>query len=307
MTIARSLLRQRPVTASSAELSQLAAELRANPCFLDATMAYTRSILTFRRNGPRLVNKLLGHDTRYRVFFFTLYLHQQRDPAFPETGATFSRLQDLMDRSIGSSTRIINTTISLMQTMGLVELRPSPVDRRIKVLLGTPRLEAMALVWLDTLFGALDILDPLAKRKERLQNDKALLVHTTQNVGKAYLDGESLTGHASDLFCFIDRDCGWPMLGTAYLAAREGVALPSLGAIARNYGASKSQIAQIKGEAIKKGFFTEDESGVWASPTLLAAYEAWLSVLFAFITLHSASPNGVLTLPRRQEEQTAAW
>ncbi|MER2607298.1 MAG: hypothetical protein ABTQ29_15805 [Siculibacillus sp.] len=264
-------------------LQAYADEVARRPTFGDGVRIFTDSMMRFRLSGPPLINKLLGHDVRFRTVCFTLWLHYGFDDRHRNEGATYTRLLELIRGTLGGSQKVVSTTLQLMLSMEFATLEPSRTDRRVKFYRPTPRMIEAVRTWLAGVFLSLDVVDPAGRRSERLRAGDDVLLAFIRNVGCSFRDGETLTGRAPRFSCFFDREGGWPFLAIAIRSVYADGALPSLGEIAARFGFSKTQMSVIAAEGVERGFLLKDARGrLHATPELRDYYEHWTAICFAF-------------------------
>jgi len=259
-----------------------AAGFREAPGFPEAVRVFAESMANFRLHGPKLINKLLGQDVRFRIVCFTLYLHYEDAEGEVDAGATYSRVLDLISRTVGGGHRVVETTLDLMSVMGLVVAERGTVDRRLKLYRPTDPLMRLLRIWLEGCFVPLDLVDPEGGRMARLRQGDEIVRQFMLGVGRGLRAREILTRRMPRFSCFFDSDGGWPFLAIIMAEALAGRPLPSRSEIASRFGVSKSQIAVVATEAARLGFLQADERGVWVTPDLMSEFERWVSINLAF-------------------------
>ena len=86
-----------------------AAQLRALPAFPAAIREYTAAIARFRER-PRLLNKLIASETRFRLGAYVFCLAADQETYGPQGGATYTRLLELCAQRQELSPRILKTS-----------------------------------------------------------------------------------------------------------------------------------------------------------------------------------------------------
>jgi DNA-binding MarR family transcriptional regulator len=257
-------------------LMEEAARLAALPTFPAAVREYALGLAHFRRS-PRFVNKLISHDSRWRVVGYLLYLHA-------EGGATYGRLLDLCTRRQEVSPRVLKTILALLQFTGFVHVRRCSADRRLKFYAPTERMDAFVRQWLGYGVNALDILEPEMQRARMLREDPDFIGRFLASGGRDYLTSTPPADRMPDFIAFFgSREGAAAATLAVMLADFDRQPAPSRAEIARTFGLSKTQVANVlaAGEAI--GYFAPDEAGVpAATPHLRDTFGAWISIELAF-------------------------
>src|SRR5260370_42328526 len=119
------------VVAEQDELAAHAARLVALHAFPRAVREYTVGLARFRES-PRLANKLISYDTRWRVVGYLLYLAADRERFGADGGATYGRLLEICTRRQEVSPRVLKTMLALLKLPGCVETITSATGRRSK-------------------------------------------------------------------------------------------------------------------------------------------------------------------------------
>src|SRR6185312_8131749 len=73
-----------------------ASDFRASSAFPQAIREYTLGLSRFRK-APRLINKLISYESRFRVTGYLLYLYADREK-FGPAGASYKQLHELCTR-----------------------------------------------------------------------------------------------------------------------------------------------------------------------------------------------------------------
>ena len=153
------------------ELIAHAARLLALPAFPRAVREYTVGLARFRES-PRLANKLISYDTRWRVVGYLLYLAADRQRFGTDGGATYGRMLEICTRRQEVSPRVLKTMLALLKFTGFVET-VSSADRRSKLYRPTARMDQFVNLWLSYAVSALDILEPDMQRRRMLREVQA--------------------------------------------------------------------------------------------------------------------------------------
>src|SRR5260370_37090191 len=157
------------VVAEQDELAAHAARLVALHAFPRAVREYTVGLARFRES-PRLANKLISYDTRWRVVGYLLYLAADRERFGTDGGATYGRMLEVCTRRREVSPRGRKPMLALLKFTGFVATVGS-ADRRSKLYRPTARMDQFVNLWLSYAVSALDILEPDMQRRRRLRED----------------------------------------------------------------------------------------------------------------------------------------
>jgi len=134
-------------------------EILSHPRFPQARAVYLERFLA-AYDGEPFVVRLLIESGRFLVFHLTAALEAAQDPARPETWATVGRLKEQMALFGMASGRHIDHLIGRLASVGFMELRASPHDRRVRLLSTTEKHRAHHCEWLAAYFAPLAVLFP---------------------------------------------------------------------------------------------------------------------------------------------------
>src|SRR5260370_41455030 len=126
--------REKARTTMVAEQDELAAHAErfvALLAFPRAVREYTGGIAR-SRESPRLANKLISYDTRWRVVGYLLYLAADRERFGADGGATYARMLEICTRRRVGSPRVLKTILALLKFPGFIETITSATGRRSK-------------------------------------------------------------------------------------------------------------------------------------------------------------------------------
>jgi DNA-binding MarR family transcriptional regulator len=274
------------------QLLREAARLAALPAFPDAVREYTKGLARFRE-GPRLVNKLISYDTRWRVVGYLLYLHSDRARFGPDGGATYGRLLEICTRRQEVSPRVLKSMLALLQFTGFVEARRNSADRRLKFYRPTERMDGFVKQWLGYGVNALDRLEPEMQRARMLGEDPTFADRFLVSGGRAHLAGTPPADLVPEFPAFFGaRDGAGAALLAVMLADMDGAPVPSRADIAKRFGLSKTQVTNVLAAGEAQGFFVLDAAGVpAATPHLRDVYRRWISIELAFYARHMRLPS----------------
>lgn len=264
-----------------------AALLRASPAFPAAIREYTVAIARFRE-APRLINKLMASETRFRltayVFCFAAYYERQG----PLGGVTYTQLLDLCAQREELSPRVLKTTLALLRLAGFVKTSRNPSDRRSKSYHPTPRMVDFVKSWMPHAVNALDAVQPQMQRARMLAEDPDFIPRFAAAAGLAHASGIPLIERLPEFTCFFGkREGAIPVVLAIMLSDIDSTPLPSRAQIAKRFGLSKTQVLNMVAEGTELGFFSADETGVpCATPYLRESFGRFISIELAFYARH---------------------
>lgn len=264
-----------------------AAELRASPAYPTAVREYTVAIARFRE-APRLINKLMASETRFRltayVFCFAAYYEKHG----PHGGVTYTQLHELCAQREELSPRLLKTTLTLLKLAGFIKTLRHPSDRRSKTYHPTPRMMDFVKSWMPHAVNALDALQPDIRRAQMLAEDPDFIRRFAAAAGHEHATGIPLIDRMPEFTCFFGkREGAIPVVLAVMLSDIDDTPLPSRAQIAKRFGLSKTQVSNMIAEGSRLGFFTTDETGTpRATPYLRDSYGRFISIELAFYARH---------------------
>ncbi len=270
-----------------------AAQLRASRAFSAAIREYTVAVAHFRE-APRLLNKLIASEKRFRLGGYLLSLASDHETYGPLGGATYTRLLELCGQREELSPRILKTTLALLKLSGFVKTSTSESDRRSKTYVPTERWIAFVKGWLPHALNALDALQPEMRRARMFAEDPDCVRRFLASSGHEHMTGIPLIDRMPEFTCFFGkREGAIPVVLSVMLSDIEGTPLPSRAQIAKRFGLSKTQVSKIIAEGANLGFFTVDDVGVPAATAHLRdSYERFISIELAFYARHMQPAQG---------------
>jgi hypothetical protein len=268
------------------ELIAHAARFAAMPAFPQAVREYTVGLARFRES-PRLANKLISYDTRWRVVGYLLYLAADRERFGMDGGATYGRMLDICTRRQEVSPRVLKTMLALLKFTGFVATVGS-ADRRSKLYRPTARMDQFVNLWLSYAVSALDILEPDMQRTRMLREDPGFPDRFLVSGGRDHLANTPPADRMPEFMALYGaRDGAGAAVLAVMLADIDGPPVPSRAAIAKRFGLSKTQISNVLVTGAAKGFFTLDAAGVPAATAHLRdSFGSWISIELAFYARH---------------------
>ncbi|KQW22436.1 hypothetical protein ASC80_03340 [Afipia sp. Root123D2] len=264
-----------------------AAHLRASPAFADAVREYTVAIARFRE-APRLINKLMASETRFRLTAYVFYLAADHENYGPLGGATYTRLLELCTQREELSPRVLKTTLTLLKLAGFVKTSRNTSDRRSKSYQPTARMMDFVRNWMPHAVNALDALQPDMQRAQMFAQDPDFSRRFAAAAGREHATGIPLIDRMPEFTCFFGkREGAIPVVLAVMLSDITGTPLPSRAQVAKRFGLSKTQVSSIVAEGTGLGFFSTDETGT-PQPTayLRDSFARFVSIELAFYARH---------------------
>lgn len=264
-----------------------AAQLRTSPAFPTAIREYTVAISRFRE-APRLINKLIASETRFRltayVFCFAAYYERHG----PLGGVTYTQLLDLCAQREELTPRTLKTTLTLLKLAGFVKTSRNPSDRRSKSYHPTPRMWDFVTSWMPHAVNALDAVQPEMQRAQMLAQDPDFIRRFAAAAGHAHATGIPLIDRMPEFTCFFGkREGAIPVVLSVMMSDIDGMPLPSRAQIAKRFGLSKTQVSNMIVEGTGLGFFSTDAAGTpHATAYLRDSYARFISIELAFYARH---------------------
>jgi hypothetical protein len=264
-----------------------ATRLLALPAFPLAVREYTVGLARFRES-PRLANKLISYDTRWRVVGYLLYLAADRERFGADGGATYGRLLEICTRRQEVSPRVLKTMLAILKFTRFIETIRRDTDRRSKIYRPTARMDQFVNLWLSYAVSALDLLEPDRQRTRMLREDPGFRDRFLVSGGREHLSGTPPADLMPEFVAFYGAcDGASAAVLSVMLAAIDGTPVPSRAAIAKKFGLSKTQVSNVMVTGEGLGFFTIDGAGVpAATPHLRDTYASWISIELAFYARH---------------------
>jgi DNA-binding PadR family transcriptional regulator len=273
--------------APSEPLLTEAARLRDAATFPQAVRAYTGALARFRE-APRIVNKLISYEARFRVTGYLLYLDADTELFAASGGASYKNLHQMCTRRQEVSPRVLKTTLALLKLTGFVATQRSPTDRRSKSYRPTERMAAFVRQWLGYAVASLDALDPDLNRTALLASDPGFIKRFLVSGGRDHASNTPPADLMPDFIAFFgSREGAAAVILAVMQASFDGVPVPARAQIARRFGLSKTQTSNIINEGTRLGYFNQDAGGqLTPTPHLSDSYDRWISIELAFYARH---------------------
>lgn len=271
----------RPVL-NEVRLAEDATVFRASPMFETVLRDYTFALTRFRRD-PRVVNKLISHETRFRVVSHFLFLHAEKVLAGGEGGVTYSEMTEICSHYSNIGLRVLKAMLPMLVLTGFAEVARNDQDRRVKTYMPSGKLFALARTRLASIVAALQVLQPDVQRAASLRDDPLYLMRALFNGGPSWLADSPLVKYMQDFVAFAGgREGAAQVVYVTMLADMDGTPLLSRAAIAKEFGLSKTQVWSVFTEGERLGYFSVDGSAVpVATDKLRDQYRSWTAMELA--------------------------
>ncbi len=172
-------------------------------------------------DGNRFLVRLLIESGRFFVFQLAAVLEAAEDPARRETWFTVSRLKQEMALFGFASDRHIDHLVRRLRAVGFLELRPSPLDRRVRRLATTAKLRAHFGGWLAAHYAPLATLYPQHDYAPVFRQDPAFLTQHCRVCPPFNPTAARLMATIPDVMLFFSRAGGSLIMYALLQAAME--------------------------------------------------------------------------------------
>ncbi|MBX3446707.1 MAG: hypothetical protein KF765_08120 [Parvibaculaceae bacterium] len=265
-----------------AKLRQKAQTFCESPLFPRVMRDYTAALVAFRRD-PRVVNKLISQEARYRVVNHLLSLHAGKMLAGGAGGVTYGEMLGLCSAFPEVGSRVLKTMLSMLVLTGFASSRRDPADRRVKIYTPSAKLVAVACSRLAPIVDALQVLEPDVPHAAALRNDPTFWMRAIHRNGRPQLDSEVLHSHMPEFIAFAaGREGAAQIVYAVMLADMDAAPLPSRSALARQFRLSKTQVWSVFAEGERLGYFAAgDGTAPVATDKLHRQYTEWTALELA--------------------------
>jgi DNA-binding FadR family transcriptional regulator len=253
-----------------------------HPHFAAARKVHVDSFVDMYDDNPFLV-RLLIETGRFAVLMMTIVSEATYEPQRRATWLTVGRLQREMEAFGLASGRHVDQLVGRLCEVGLIELRASPHDRRVKILHATETARAHDRAWLATSFAPLAVCYPRHDYVPVLSRDPQFHLRLRRAGAPLLRLGARLMRAAPDLNRFFAHAGGYMVLAALLQAAMAGdqlnAALPYAHAGER-FGVSRTQVRRLLAVAEQDGLVRLHERGgrrVEILPRLWASHDRALA------------------------------
>jgi DNA-binding MarR family transcriptional regulator len=232
-----------------------AEEILAHPRFQLARDAMLQAMLSLYEHNPFL-NRLLLEVGRNVLFVVVMCLHARHDEADRDTWPTLQLVKDSMAAfGLASPRRVADLVSRLIKTRYLVQ-QVSPHDRRVRILVPTPRMIAQDQDWLISHYVPLQVMFPDPGYTPIMGRDPAFQLQQRLVAAAFFPMAVALMQRNPVILHFLRREAGSMLLvklmqlaGPSPDASRE----ISYSDIGIRFGVSRTQVRKLMEEAEQNG------------------------------------------------------
>lgn len=274
--------------------AQTMAAFRARPEFAQYAIQIARTFID-QYVGNRFLNLISNDRGRMQVAHAVLYLHYTRDPGDPASGLTSGRLKAFCTQHNMCSPGRTATMLAVLQMAGHVVDAPAVKDRRVRLLMPTPKLlDTFLTRWLSYFDALAKMMPETAGIARAAREDERFVQAYVRLVVGYYIAGHKLMDHVPQLNVFADANAGMLIFLSLFAAAGENgppsgeqiVQMP-IAELARRFGVSRAHVKQVLRGAQEQGLLTVDPgNGIRLMPQYFDAAYQLFSAMFA-LELHS--------------------
>jgi hypothetical protein len=255
-------------------------DILAHPRFGAARAAYVEALLGLYE-GDAFLNRLLIEAARQVTFNMIVALHCRHDETEPATWPTMRLLKQEL-RPFGLSERRIDDLVTRLARFGMLELRRSALDRRVRILTPTPAMMSLDHDWLAAHYLPLHIMFPEPGYAPVIERDDAFQrVHRVVALGFSARGMEIMAGNPA-MMLFLSRDAGAMILVKLVQMANsardaEGLSYADIGA---RFGVSRTHVRTLLRDAERNGDVSLSGRGgrfVELKPSILQAFDRFLA------------------------------
>ena len=269
------LARLTPIPGRS-PLTWVSQAILGDPRFPAARVAYVRAVLGLYEHDPFL-NRLLMELGRFLVFATVGCLHAASDEADRETWPTMRLLKRTMNvyGDVSSPRRIEEIVARFVET-GYLHSRPTPADRRARILVPSDRMVAHDVEWLAAHYLPLDVLFPDAGYAAALRRDPGYRMRH-RAVGRTMIPYAAGMLRANEpMALFMARDAGimilMKLLDQAAADPEGTVQRVSFADLGERFGISRTHVRNTLQAAERAALVGISGDAVTLLPPLAAAF-----------------------------------
>jgi len=255
-------------------------DILAHPRFGAARAAFVEALLGLYE-GDAFLNRLLIEAGRQVTFNMIVALHCRHDETEPATWPTMRLLKQEL-KPFGLSERRIDDLVIRLAHFGLLELRRSARDRRVRILTPTPAMMSLDHDWLAAHYLPLHIMFPEPGYGPVIERDDAFQRrHRVVALGFSGRGMEIMAGNPAMLL-FLSRDAGAMILVKLVQMAStardaEGLSYADIGV---RFGVSRTHVRTLLQDAERNGDVSLSGRGgkfVELRPSILQAFDRFVA------------------------------
>lgn len=263
-----------------------AGALRTDPRFGAAVAAYATGLVRYRESIRRF-GKLSANELRMRAIGYLMHLSAAGRLAGGDGGVSYGSLYRLCVEGGEVNPRVFKTMLALLGVAGFVRSWRDPADRRIKFYRPTARMTDYARRALLPAAAALDCLAPAADRARRLVTDDLYFARLLVSAGRGHAESPPADRMPEFIGYFGRREGAGPVVTRLIEARHGGSPIPSRAALARQFGLSRTQVAEVVAEGMRLGYIASGADGLpVTTPRLEDHFGRWVSIELAFLARH---------------------
>jgi hypothetical protein len=255
-------------------------DILAHPRFAAARAAYVEALLNLYE-GNAFLNRLLIEAGRQVTFNMIVALHCRHDETEPATWPTMRLLKQEL-KPFGVSERRIDDLVTRLAGFGMLELRRSALDRRVRILTPTPAMMSLDHDWLAAHYLPLHIMFPEPGYAPLIERDDAFQRrHRVVALGFSARGMEIMAGNPA-MMLFLSRDAGTMILVKLVHmtnTARDAEEL-SYADIGARFGVSRTHVRTLLQDAERNGDVSLSGRGgksVELKPSILQAFDRFVA------------------------------
>lgn len=197
-------------------------QIRAHPRWPLARDCYMQMAAASRSADPA-IKRLMQDIARVVLFNVIIGLHEARGAA-RNTWPTVNRVREAFEPFGLASPRRFDEMIARMRMVGLIELQPDRSDKRLRLVVPTPRMIEEDYAWQDLNMRALAVLRPESRDYDEVfsHNPQYRKAQRTISAGIHSNAQDILDTNANPLVAFLVRQDGPTIIFNYLLAAIEG-------------------------------------------------------------------------------------
>jgi hypothetical protein len=258
-------------------------EILTHPRFVPARNAFVDGVLAVYAGDPFLT-RLILEAGRFVTFGNIMCLRTRYDEADRSTWPTMGRLKEAMLQFGLSSPRRVEALVARLVHSGFLEMVPSRLDRRVRILTPTERMIDHDLDWLAAHYLPLHVLFPDAGYAPMVQRDRTFQLAQRLASIDFFGHGAHILASNPGVMLFMSRDAGMlilikliQMTHAATNKSRSSLSYTNIGAL---FGVSRTHVREILLQAERAGFVQLSGRGgqlVQLTPAVMQVFDHFIA------------------------------
>ena len=251
----------------------------AHPRFADARTAFVDAVLALHE-GDRFHSRLLVEAVRQVTFNLLVILHLRHDKSDPTTWPTMRRLKEELSIFSLASPRRIDALVARLIHLGYLESRPTPRDRRMRILTPTAKMMLLDREWLAYHYVPLQVMFP-DSYAEPLRRDPAFQRAQRLVALDFSAKGAQIMASNPAVMRFMNRDAGVlvliKLIQMSAAGSAKGLSYSDIGA---RFGVSRTHVRTLLEDAAQHGDVSLSGRGgrlVELKPSILHAFDRFVA------------------------------